>query len=304
MIVYRLLLVALVCELWKIPVKSIHLLFILVVMVESEPESDSSGESKARNTGIHPQNLGVDEDGDECFVERGAEGVREEVQALDEGFHARWGFGVGVFETGHGDEDFGDADEEVCWGLDGDVDVVWQLCAVGCNASLAVQGRLEAWSRLVDQSLDTSSVGEREGSQDETDRDASHWSQLIAGTAHERVDDAVEDWNEDKDGDWVEVLHLVVWHAMALHLSSLSYKVGRKLAVADPEDWVEHEDLAGTESTVELVDEVIVPWDSAGSAVLCTPRRLRRLSVPGFDHHADSLEGIGDDGSLWWAHHV
>ena len=91
---------------------------------------------------------------------------------------------------------------------------------------------------------------------------------------------------------------------MALHLSSLSDEVGRELAIAHPEDWVEHEDLAGAEGAVELVDEVVVPWDGTGLVVLCTPRWLGRLSVPGLDHHANRLECIGDDGALGWAHHV
>ena len=199
MIIHCLLLVTLVCELWQIPVKSVHLLFILVVVVEREPECDSSGEREACDTGIHPQDLWVDEDGNEGFVERGAEGVCEEVQALDEGFHARWRFGIGVFETCDGDEDFGDADEEVCWGLNGDVDVVWQLRAIGCNASLAGEWSIETWAVLVDESLDTSGVGERKGCQHETDGNASHWSQLIPATAHEWVDNAIEDWDEDQD---------------------------------------------------------------------------------------------------------
>lgn len=304
MVVHRLLLVALVCELWQIPVKSIHLLFILIVVVENEPEGNTSSEGEACNSGVHPQDLRIDEDGNKSFVERGAEGVREEIQALHERLHAGWGFGIGIFETGDGDEDLGDADEEVCRGLDGDVDIVWQLRAVGCNASFAVERRIKAWSGLIDEALYASGVGKREGCENEADGNAHHWLQLISAAAHEWVDKAVKNWDEDQDGDWIEVLHLVVWHAMALHLSSLSNEVGRELAVAHPEYWVEYEDLAGTEGTVELVDEVVVPWNRAGSVVLRTPRWFGRLGVPGFDHHADSLEGVGDDGALRWAHYV
>lgn len=101
-----LLLESFVSEFWKITVEAVHFLFILIVMVESEPENDRGGEGKGRDTGIHPQNLGIDEDRDESLVEGGAEGVGEEVHALHEGLHAGRGLGVGVFETGDGNEDF------------------------------------------------------------------------------------------------------------------------------------------------------------------------------------------------------
>ena len=85
---------------------------------------------------------------------------------------------------------------------------------------------------------------------------------------------------------------------MTLHLTSLGDKVGRELAVADPEDGVEDEDLAGTEGTLQLLDEVVVPGNSLGLAVLSAPRGLRGIDVTGDNHHTNSLEGISDNGTL------
>ena len=91
---------------------------------------------------------------------------------------------------------------------------------------------------------------------------------------------------------------------MASHLSSLTDEVVRELAVADPEYWVEDEDLAGTEGADDLVDEVVVPWNISSLAVLRTPRWLCSLIIPGFDHHANGLERVRDDGTLRWAYHI
>ena len=111
-------------KLRQIPVQSIHLLLILIIVVENDPENATRAESEDGHTRVHPKDLRVDKDRYECLVECRAEGVREKVQALHEGLHARWCFRVGVFQTSDGDEDLGDTDKKVCWGLNDDVDVI------------------------------------------------------------------------------------------------------------------------------------------------------------------------------------
>jgi hypothetical protein len=60
----------------------------------------------------------------------------------------------------------------------------------------------------------------------EADSNAHNRSQLDASFAENWVDDAVEERGEDQDRDRVEVLHEIVRHAVALHLSGLRNKVG------------------------------------------------------------------------------
>ena len=127
--------------------------------------------------------------------------------------------------------------------------------------------------------LDAGSVGERKGCKPETDGYAHHWPQFVAPAAHDGVHNTVEDRNEYQDGDRIKVLHNIVWHAVALHLASLRDEIGRELAVADPKNWVENEDLAGSESTIDLVDKVVVPWHRPCLAVLGAPRRFCSLRV-------------------------
>jgi hypothetical protein len=95
-------------------------------MAEDGVEDNRSASSEDGDADVHPKDLGVDEDGDEGLVESGAESVGEEVDTLDEGLHRGRGFGVGVLETGDGDEDLGHTDEDVCGRLHGDVDMIWQ----------------------------------------------------------------------------------------------------------------------------------------------------------------------------------
>jgi len=70
------------------------------------------------------------------------------------------------------------------------------------------------------------------------------------------------------------------------------------LGVAHPEDGVECKDLAGSERTLQLLDEVVVPGHGLGLSVCRAPRRLSSVGVAGNDHQANGLEGIGNDRSL------
>jgi hypothetical protein len=49
---------------------------------------------------------------------------------------------------------------------------------------------------------------------------------------------------------------------------------------------------------------VVVPRHGLGVAVRSTPARFRCVRVASLDHHADSLERIGDDLALRWTNDV
>ena len=86
---------------------------------------------------------------------------------------------------------------------------------------------------------------------------------------------------------------------VSLHLSSLRDEVVAELTVANPEDRVEDEDLASSQCTDQLVDKVIAPCYRL--LVSCrADGRFRRFVAATHDHHADSLESIRDDRTLWW----
>jgi hypothetical protein len=78
----------------------VHFFFLVIVVVESEPEDDSGQDRDHSDTGIHPHDRRVAGGGDQSFGDGGADGGGEQVERLNEGLHAGWGFGVGVFETG------------------------------------------------------------------------------------------------------------------------------------------------------------------------------------------------------------
>jgi hypothetical protein len=206
-------------------------------MVEESVEDNGSASSEDGNTGVHPKDLRVDENGNESLVKSGAESVGEEIDTLHERLHRWRGFGVSVLETGDGDEDLGHADEDVRGRLDGDVDVVGQR-RIPIHASGAGAWRVVAGSGGVNEVLHDSGVDHAEGSEAESDRDTHDGTQLDASAAEDGVDDAVEQGGEDQDGDRVEVLHEIVGHAVALHLSGLGNEVGRELSVAHPEDGI------------------------------------------------------------------
>ena len=66
----------------------------------------------------------------------------------------------------------------------------------------------------------------------------------------------------------------------------------------------ENEDLACFESTLELINEMIVPRDGLCNTVCRTPGRLRGVQVARLDHDANSLECVGDDLALRRANNV
>lgn len=266
-------------------------------MTEDNVEDDTAQERSAGQTDEHPQNGRVEGGRGQGLGEGGTEGVGEEVHGLDEGLHGRGSLGVGVLETGDGGENLRDTDEHVGRGLDGDVHVVTVGGAVDLGGS--AEGVVVAGAGGVDQVLHDGGVHHGQRGDDETQGDTADGEEGDLQTAHEGVDDRLQQGDEHDDGDRVEVLHQIVRDAVALHLAGLGDKVTGELAVDDPVDGVEGEDAAGNEGTLELVDEVVVPGEGGlDTAVLELPAGLGSVHVAVPDHHPESLEGVGDNGTL------
>jgi hypothetical protein len=266
-------------------------------VAEDEPE-DTRGQSRDHSdTSVHPHDCRITGGGDECLRDSGTDGGGEEVERLDEGLHARWGLGVGVFETGDRNEDLSQTDEHVSRSLNGDVHVVGER-AVSIHASRALSRAAITGPGLVDDVLDDSGVHEAEGAEHESNGDTSDRLELDLELAEDGVNHHVENRDENNDRDGVKVLHQIVGHTVALHLTGLRDEVAGELRVADPEDRVETEDLASHESTLQLLDEVVVPWDRLGLSIGGAPRWLGSVGVARDNHQTDGLESIGDDRSL------
>lgn len=78
----------------------------------------------------------------------------------------------------------------------------------------------------------------------------------------------------------------------------MSNEVARELTVDDPVDGVDAEDLAGNQSTLDLVHKLVIPFHDLGVAVLLLPRGLGCVQAAVLDHDPDAPEGIGDNTTL------
>ena len=270
-------------------------------MVEQKPRHAAGNKRRHGHASVHPRELGVHGNGHQSLGNGRAKRVGEEVQRLHKRLHAHRRLGVGVLETRHRDENLGKTNEDVRRRLDGNVNVVALHDAVN-SAGVAARA-VVARAAVVDELLHNGRVRQAQRGEPETNGDAENRAQLVTALAQHGVHDSLQNGREDENRDGVKVLHKVVGHAVALHLRRLRDKVARELAVAHPEDRVQHEHLAGLESALQLVDEVVVPHHGA-LAVLGAPRRLGGVGAAAGNHHANGLEGVGNDLALRRAHNV
>lgn len=283
-------------------VKRVHLILSLVEVVEQDPDRAAGDERSNSQTAEHPHDRGVVEERVECLGDGGSERVGEQVHGLHEGLHAGRRLGVGVLETGDGGEDFGDTNEHVRTSLGGNVDVV----TLGDTIDLASIAKwvAVAGTSLVDVVLDDSGVDHSERCNPETGGDTVDRREVNLVLAEEREEPLVHDGQEDDNSDRIEVLHQIVRDTVTSHLTSLSDEVVGEVAVYDPVDGVEAEDLAGNESTLDLIDEVVIPKSGGRLAETSLVRRLWAIHVAGLDHLTNDTESVGDDRALRWADDV
>lgn len=276
-----------------ITVQVVHRFLISIVVAEQKVEANGSGTSNSRKTSVCPEELGVLGDRDKSLANGRAESAGEEVERLNKGLHASGRLGVGVLKTSDRDENLRETDENVGRDLNSDVDMVGDNFAVDL-----AQGAVVTRARVVDEMLNNGSISETQTGEEETDADTHNRAQLKATTAQDRIDNSFEKRSEDENGNRVKVLHEVVGHAVTFHLLGLGDEVARELIVAHPEDGVEDKHLASTKSTLEFIDEMIVPGNSTVLAVSLAPGRFGGVRAATSNHHANGLESIGDDGAL------
>ena len=278
-------------------VKLVHLVLSVVEVVEQNPDDATSNERRNSKTSKHPLDLGVDNERVECLRNSRSESVGKEVHGLNERLHAGRGFGVCVLETSDRCEDLRETDEHVSTSLSGNVNVVSLVNAID-EISVTRTGVRVARPGLVNVVLDDASVdhgerGDPESGYDTVDRRERNL--VLAERGHEPL---VNDGQENDNGDGIEVLHQVVGNTVATHLTGLSDEVVGEVAVNNPVDWVESEDLASDESALNFIDKVVVPVENLGLAHAGLVGRLSSVHLAVLDHQPDDAESISNDGSL------
>ena len=139
---------------------------------------------------------------------------------------------------------------------------------------------------------------------DESEGDTRNGAEFDVILLQQGIDEAVHDGCEEQDCNWVEVLHQVVGDTVKTHLSSLRDEVTGELRVYEPVDWIEEEHFTGDQRTLQLFDEKIIPWKWSIATKTSLVRGLWCIHIAVLDHHANCLEGVGDDGTLWWSDDV
>ena len=102
-------------------------------------------------------------------------------------------------------EDFSQANEDVCRRLHGDVNMVGQR-AGAVHASRAVARRSVTGSSAVDDVLHDRGVHQTERSQEETNGDTRDGLELDLHLAQDGVDDTVQNGNEHDDRDSCDIV--------------------------------------------------------------------------------------------------
>lgn len=94
------------------------------------------------------------------------------------------------------------------------------LSGAGCVVNRGIAERsVVARASAVDEVLDNGGVGHGQGSDPEAKSDTVDGREVDLELAHQRVDEAVQNGDEDDDGDGIEVLHKIVGNTVSLHLA-------------------------------------------------------------------------------------
>ena len=255
----------------------VPLVLIGVEVAEAEPEGDTTNSGNAGNNGVVPDEERVAGQRGEGLADGGGDGGHEQVDGHDEGLHVLGGLGVGVLVGGDVGEDLSQTDEDVGQRLGPDVDgsgragVAVGETVVDVPATLGVH--------LVDVVLHDSGGDHGKGGNGETGCHTLDGGEGNAELAETRVEDVVDDGDHDDDGDGVEVLENVVGGAVTLHGTGLGGQVGGHLVVGEEEDGQEEEDLAGHQTTLDLVNPGVIVGHPDGALGDGDARGLGELPV-------------------------
>lgn len=88
------------------------------------------------------------------------------------------------------------------------------------------------WWPNINFMLDDGGESHRKRGKGEANGNTSHGIHWEAHPAKKRVDEFIQDGDEDDDDERIDILHLVVRHTVQLHAACLTYEIRAKLIVA------------------------------------------------------------------------
>lgn len=266
-----------------------------VELPEGKAEADEAGEGKAGKDGVVPDQVGVFREGNECLLESSSDGRGEEEHGHDERTHRLGCLGESVLETSDGSKNLGNGDEHVRAGLDPNADGSRDKDTVSI---LAGGGSLATWRLLVDVVLNNGSPDHGKSTSQETKSDLLEGSEVDTGLAKSRVEEEIEDGDEDDKGEGVEVGDDLVGQAIDVHGGSLRDKVVGDLVVSEPVEGEPEEDSAGLETTTNLVNPGIVKGHPLGLGLGRLLGGLGALPEVVSTHVLHELDGVGSPTAL------
>lgn len=199
----------------------------------------------------------LDVDRNKGEVESGRYGGLELREGHNERLHLLGSLGESVLQRRDGSEDLGNTDEDVRSRNDPNVD----RSGVGETVSSLARGRLVVVARrfLEDELLENCGIQHGKARDKETGIDTLDRGEIDSHPPESRVDDPIEDGDQDDDGDGVQVLDQVVGRSVQGHAGSDGTQVTIDLGVAQPVEREPTEDLAGFEGTSDFANELVVP---------------------------------------------
>ena len=181
-----------------------------------EPEQDSTNHRQDSDDTVVPHEQRVLRERNKRLANSVGEGRHEVPVRSDEGAHVLRRLGEREFQTGDGREDLGETDEYVGHSLCPDVDRRGVVARVHLIA---------ARTGLVDVVLDDSRRHHGEGREHEAERNALDGREADAGLAQRRVEEVVDNGDEDDERDGVEVGDDIVGDAVTGHGRGLRRQV-------------------------------------------------------------------------------
>lgn len=187
-----------------------------------QPKHTSTDEGQNRHGGIVPHQQRVLGQRHQRLANGVGERGHEVPVRRDQRAHVLGRLCEGEFKAGDGCEDLGEADQHVRHRLRPHVDGREGVARVHVLATCAA---------LVDVVLDDGGADHGERGEDEAEGNALDGRELDVGFAERRVEEVVDDGDEDDEGDGVQVGDEVVGDAVALHGGGLRGEVVVHLVV-------------------------------------------------------------------------
>jgi len=267
-----------------------------IELEESQIEQRSDNHGGDGEGPKEPGELVLDVDRDKGKVEGGREGGLELGEGHDERLHLLGSLGESVLQRCDGSEDLGNTDEDVRSRNDPNVD--------RGRVGETIRGLTLGWQVVVarglfeNELLKNGGIQHGKGGDEETGVDTLDGGKVDPELPETGVDEVVENWDEDDDGDGVQVLDQVVGGSVQGHAGSDGTQVTIDLGVAQPEEGEPTEDLASLEGTRDFTDELVVPGDTGGGGALFVGAGLGGIPETRLLEVCPGCDGVrGDSGA-------